>query len=356
MATAADFPITRQELPEGVRLLENVYLTMRDGVKVAIDVYLPENEGRYPVILAICPYKKEAQALSPNRGFHSEGGDLRFFVPRGYAMVFATARGAGFSQGEYDAWGPAEQQDGYDIVEEIAKQSWCDGNIGMLGGSYLGMSQWYTAAQRPPHLRCITPDRRQYRSVPGLRLPIGRHAQQAVPPVLDPAVVRRTHVSRSGRGKGSDTRPLGPVDGRSSGRPLLPGAERHQFPREDRRSRAGSSGRCGDHAALRRHAARILQDRGQTVQGGGRSRVARDVRRHLLGQPEVPRVRGPLARPLAERYRYRHPGRATGDGLRQRNGRLAVRERDSSVLEDRVDRLLPPVCSGRGPKGCAEDS
>jgi len=157
MNTAEEFPITRPELPAGIRLLENEYLTMRDGVKVAVDVYLPEGKGLYPVILAICPYKKEAQAFSPNRGLHSEGGDLRFFVPRGYAMVFATARGAGFSQGEYDAWGPVEQRDGYDIVEEIAKQPWCDGNIGMLGGSYLGMSQWYTAAQRPPHLRCITP-------------------------------------------------------------------------------------------------------------------------------------------------------------------------------------------------------
>jgi predicted acyl esterase len=155
--TAADFPITRPDLPSGIRLIENLYLTMRDGIKIAVDVYLPEEEGRYPVILAICPYKKEAQALSPNRGFHSEGGDLRFFVPRGYVMVFATTRGSGFSQGEFTAWGLPEQQDGYDIVEEIAKQPWCDGNVGMLGGSYLGMSQWYTAAQRPPHLRCITP-------------------------------------------------------------------------------------------------------------------------------------------------------------------------------------------------------
>ena len=154
---AEDFPIKRLELPQGIRLLENVYLPMRDGIKVAVDVYLPEREGAYPVILGMCPYKKEAQFLSPNEGFHSEGGDPRFFVPRGYVMVFATVRGAGFSQGEFTLWGRQEQLDGYDIVEEIAKQPWCDGNIGMFGGSYLGMSQWYTAAQRPPHLRCITP-------------------------------------------------------------------------------------------------------------------------------------------------------------------------------------------------------
>jgi predicted acyl esterase len=122
-----------------------------------MDVYLPDKPGKYPVILAMCPYKKEAQAGPPREGFHSEGGNYRFFVPHGYAMVFATVRGAGWSQGKFELWGPQEQKDSYDIVEGIAKQPWCDGNIGMLGGSYLGLSQYYTAAQQPPHLKCITP-------------------------------------------------------------------------------------------------------------------------------------------------------------------------------------------------------
>jgi hypothetical protein len=151
------YPITRWPLPEAIRLLEDVYLEMRDGVRIATDVYLPRKEGRYPVILAMCPYKKEAQAAPPQAGFHSEGGNPAFFVPKGYAMVFASVRGAGKSQGRFNFLGPVEQRDGYDIVERIAEQPWCDGNIGMFGGSYLGMSQYYVAAQRPPHLRCITP-------------------------------------------------------------------------------------------------------------------------------------------------------------------------------------------------------
>jgi len=153
----SNYPVGAVSLPAGIKLLRNVYLTMRDGVKLAMDVYLPEKDGRYPVILGVCPYKKEAQAYSPNDGFHSEGGDFRFYVPRGYAMAFVTVRGAGYSQGKFTLLGRQEQEDGYDIVEGIARQPWCDGNVGMFGGSYLGMSQYYVAAQRPPHLKCITP-------------------------------------------------------------------------------------------------------------------------------------------------------------------------------------------------------
>jgi predicted acyl esterase len=151
------YSITRVPTPSGVKLIKNLYITMRDGVKLATDVYLPEKKGRYPVILGLCPYKKEAQLGPPRAGFHSEGGNVSFFVPQGYVMVFATARGAGMSQGQYNFLDLKEQQDGYDLVEGIAQQPWCDGNVGMLGGSYLGWSQYYTAAQHPPHLRCITP-------------------------------------------------------------------------------------------------------------------------------------------------------------------------------------------------------
>jgi len=152
-----DYPVERVRLPPGIRLEENVYVTMRDGVKLAVDVYRPEKDGRYPVILGLCPYPKEAQAGSSRQGYHSEGGNPSFYIPRGYVMVFATTRGAGMSQGQYNFHDAAEQRDGYDLVEQIAQQPWCDGNVGMLGGSYLGWSQYYTAAQRPPHLRCIVP-------------------------------------------------------------------------------------------------------------------------------------------------------------------------------------------------------
>lgn len=152
-----EFKVLRPPHPPGVRLIENVYIPMRDGVKLAVDVYLPEKEGPHPVILSLSPYKKEAQPGSPKKSYHAEAGELSFFVPYGYVMVHAQVRGSGMSQGQYNFYNKTEQQDGYDLVEGIAKQSWCDGNIGMLGGSYLAMSQYYTAAQQPPHLKCIVP-------------------------------------------------------------------------------------------------------------------------------------------------------------------------------------------------------
>jgi len=152
-----NYNITKVPLPTGIKLEENVYITMRDGIKLAIDVYKPEADGCYPVLLGSAPYRKEAQAGSPLKGYHSEVCDPSFYVPRGYVIVVASSRGTGMSQGQYNFYDIEEQRDGYDLVEGIAQQPWCDGNIGMIGGSYFGKSQYYTAAQRPPHLKCITP-------------------------------------------------------------------------------------------------------------------------------------------------------------------------------------------------------
>lgn len=151
------FPINRPPLPAGIRLEENVRITMRDGVKLAVDVYKPEREGRYPAIVALAPYKKEGMAGTPLKEYHSEAIDPALFVPRGYVLAFAQCRGSGMSQGQYTFYSKTEQQDGYDLIEGIAAKSWCNGEIGMTGGSYLGKSTFYTAAQRPPHLRCIAP-------------------------------------------------------------------------------------------------------------------------------------------------------------------------------------------------------
>jgi len=151
------YSVTRWPLPEGVRLEEDVFLTMRDGVKLAVDIYRPEKAGRYPVLLSLSPYQKEAQAAPPLRGFHSESVNPAVFVPYGYIQVVASVRGSGRSQGQYRFHDVEEQRDGFDLVENIAQQPWCDGKVGMAGGSYLGWSQYYTAAQRPPALKCIAP-------------------------------------------------------------------------------------------------------------------------------------------------------------------------------------------------------
>ncbi len=150
-------PIVRPPLPPGVKLDENVYVTMRDGVKLAVDVYRPEAEGRYPGLLSMSPYLKEIQQQPPELSHSIEAGATGFFVPKGYVHVIAQIRGSGFSQGQYSFLDIKEQQDGYDLVEWIAQQPWCDGNVGMIGDSYFAMIQYLVASQNPPHLKCIVP-------------------------------------------------------------------------------------------------------------------------------------------------------------------------------------------------------
>ncbi len=152
-----NYPTVRGPVPPGTRLEENVYVTMRDGVKIAIDIFKPLQEGRYPVILSMLPYIKEIQQQPPVLSHDIEAGATDFFVPKGYVHVIAQIRGTGFSQGQYDLFSTAQQQDGYDLIEWIAKQPWCDGNVGMIGDSYIAMIQYLVAAQNPPHLRCIAP-------------------------------------------------------------------------------------------------------------------------------------------------------------------------------------------------------
>ncbi len=149
------------------RLLEerNRFVAMRDGTRLACDVFRPDAPGRFPALLSLSLYGKEVQRitddrrpLSPRHGNGGqEAGDTRFFVSRGYAHVVADARGAGDSEGEYDFQGRLEQQDGYDLVEWIASQPWCDGSVGMLGMSYFAVVQHLVAAQQPPHLKAIAP-------------------------------------------------------------------------------------------------------------------------------------------------------------------------------------------------------
>jgi predicted acyl esterase len=84
--------------------------------------------------------------------------DIDFFVSRGYGFVIPDPRGVGKSEGEWNGmWNSQEQKDLYDVIEWIAKQPWCDGNIGMAGISYFGHIQTLAAAQQPPHLKAIMP-------------------------------------------------------------------------------------------------------------------------------------------------------------------------------------------------------
>jgi predicted acyl esterase len=148
-----------------VKSEKNVYVPMRDGVRLCIDIYYPDAQGKFPALIAVSPYGKELQTLAdparPYSVFHGAGGveagKTEFWVSRGYAHVIADTRGSGYSEGNYCFYGKKEHEDGYDLVEWIAKQPWCNGNVGMIGMSYFAIIQYPIAAQNPPHLKAIAP-------------------------------------------------------------------------------------------------------------------------------------------------------------------------------------------------------
>ncbi|KAL2205684.1 alpha/beta-hydrolase [Sarocladium strictum] len=86
-----------------------------------------------------------------------EGHDPAEWVIRGYATVNIDARGAYYSEGNAYVYGTQEGRDGHDSIEWIGTQPWCNGNVGMTGNSWLGTTQWFIAAQQPPHLKAMAP-------------------------------------------------------------------------------------------------------------------------------------------------------------------------------------------------------
>ena len=134
----------------------NVGVGMRDGVTLLADVHRPDDDGRFPALIAASPYPRQIQDLGAPMGF-IEAGATDFWAPRGYAHVIANVRGTGGSGGEFGFFDEQERHDMYDLVEWVASQPWCDGTVGMIGISYFAMTQLEAAVQRPPHLRAIFP-------------------------------------------------------------------------------------------------------------------------------------------------------------------------------------------------------
>ncbi|MDQ3908486.1 MAG: CocE/NonD family hydrolase [Acidobacteriota bacterium] len=139
-------------VPPEVALQKNVMIPMRDGVRLAADVYLPAKNGaalagKYPTILERTPYDKTGR------------GDVReaiFFATHGYAVVLNDTRGRFASEGVWRMM-IDDGRDGYDTVEWVARQPWSDGKVGMIGTSYPGGTQHAAAEMNPPHLTTIIP-------------------------------------------------------------------------------------------------------------------------------------------------------------------------------------------------------
>ncbi len=140
----------------GSRRDNNVTVPMRDGTTLLADVHRPDSAGRFPALVAASPYPRQIQDLGAPAGF-IEAGVTDFWVPRGYVHVIASVRGTGGSGGTFGFFDAQERRDMHDLVEWVAAQPWCDGNVGMIGISYFAMTQLEAAVERPPHLKAIFP-------------------------------------------------------------------------------------------------------------------------------------------------------------------------------------------------------
>ena len=158
-------------LESDVVLEENMALKMRDGTTIYTDVFRPNDDGRHPAIVAWSPYGKTVggqrlddvpkrsgvpqNAVSGLEKF--EGADPAFWTAQGYVVLNPDPRGVGHSEGDISYWGRQLAEDGYDFIEWAAAQSWSNGRVGMAGNSWLTVSQWFIAAENPPHLAAIAP-------------------------------------------------------------------------------------------------------------------------------------------------------------------------------------------------------
>lgn len=140
------------------------YVTMLDGTKIAVDVFLPSGyigsdtaPAEFPVVFQYTPYQRAGMGSS-GKIIDASGNDLnRLLLSYGYAIVVADMRGCGASYGWMADFMAEICLDGKQLVDWIADQTWCDGNVGMTGGSYLGWSQLCIAQHAPEALKCIAP-------------------------------------------------------------------------------------------------------------------------------------------------------------------------------------------------------
>lgn len=160
----------------------DVMIPMRDGVHLCVDIYRPEASGRFPALLSFAFHNKDlltpevAEALPPQPAWSTlwmgniESGDTEYLVSRGYVHVTGNPRGVGKSED-----GGSPNWDSYDLIEWLAQQTWCDGNIGMMGISAFGAAQFEAAMQQPPHLKAI------FACDPGGAYGVGRGFRESYP-------------------------------------------------------------------------------------------------------------------------------------------------------------------------------
>ena len=170
----AGFQVAPQfrSLPVDIVLDKDVAVQLRDGVTIYVDVLRPEGDHKVPVILAWSPYGKGQGTSVSVMGIFGlvgldnklvsglekfEGPDPAYWCAQGYAICNPDVRGVVDCEGDSVLWDRQEGRDCHDLIEWLAEQDWCTGKVGMSGTSYLAVAQWFTAAEKPPHLAAINP-------------------------------------------------------------------------------------------------------------------------------------------------------------------------------------------------------
>jgi predicted acyl esterase len=170
----AGFKIAPQflSLPIDIVLEKDIAVELRDGVTIYVDVFRPVGAEKVPVIVAWSPYGKGQGTSVSVMGVFGlvglsneivsglekfEGPDPAYWCAQGYAICNPDIRGVVDSEGDSVLWDRQEGRDCYDLIEWLAEQEWCTGRVAMSGTSYLAVSQWFAAAEQPPHLAAINP-------------------------------------------------------------------------------------------------------------------------------------------------------------------------------------------------------
>ena len=180
----------------GIRKLSDVKIPTRDGSYLAADVYLPIQEGRYPVLMTLGAYgkaftfgricnredllkfeeiednyfqgiplppstfsdpKEKGHPVVPHIAEHFERPNSADWVPNGYVVIHVDERGAGNSPGSFEQFSLQEAKDYYDAIEWAGTRKWSNGNVGLWGASYYAMTQYTVAQLQPPHLKAMVP-------------------------------------------------------------------------------------------------------------------------------------------------------------------------------------------------------
>ncbi len=156
---------------EGMIIERDVAVSMRDGVRIFVDIFRPDDSSPTPTLIGWTPYGKQGprgtyerfpdfagvhkEWMSPYTAF--EAPDPLYWTGHGYSVIYVDPRGLWHSEGDATFWSTEEARDYYDLIEWTAAQTWSTGKVGCCGVSYFATTQWQVAAIHPPHLAAINP-------------------------------------------------------------------------------------------------------------------------------------------------------------------------------------------------------